>query len=75
MRTLLTLGFGALVAFAFVLWVTMLAFAFLVVSFFDFLTWLTGDGLPVTIVGAIVAIAFGVAAIARRRGWTTRGDA
>ena len=72
MRTLLNLGFGALIAFAILLWVVLMAFSFLVVSFLDFLSWLTRDGLPVTILAALIAIAFGVATYLRRR--AVRGE-
>lgn len=68
MRTLLTLGFGALIAFAVVLWVALMAFSFLVVSFLDFLSWMTHDGLPVTIVAALVALVIGAIALMRRKG-------
>ena len=68
MRTLLTLGFGALLAFAIMLWVALMAFSFLVVSFLDFLSWMTHDGLPVTVVAALIAAVFGVVVLTRRKG-------
>lgn len=68
MRTLLTLGFGALIAFAILLWVAMMMVSFLVVSFLDFLSWMTHDGLPVTVVAALVALAIGAVAYLRRKG-------
>lgn len=68
MRTLLTLGFGALIALAIVLWVALMAFSFLVISFLDFLSWMTHDGLPVTVVAALVALAIGAVVLTRRKG-------
>lgn len=68
MRTLLTLGFGALIALAIVLWITLMAFSFLVVSFLDFLSWMTHDGLPVTVVAALIAVVIGAVVLTRRKG-------
>ena len=54
MRTLFTLGFFGLVAVAFALYVLALISAFVFVSIGQFVVWLTGDGLPITIGAAVV---------------------
>lgn len=56
MRTLFTLGFGAVVALAFALYVLALVSAFIVVTIGQFLVWLASDGLPVTVGAAVVVI-------------------
>lgn len=57
MRTILSFGFGALIALGIIIWIALLAFAWVVTSILGFLTWLASDGLPVTIGAAIVAAA------------------
>lgn len=54
MRTLFALGFFGLVAVAFALYVLALISAFVFVSIGQFVLWLTGDGLPITIGAAVV---------------------
>lgn len=56
MRTLFTLGFGAVVALAFALYVLALVSAFIVVTIGQFLVWLTTDGLPITLGAAVVVV-------------------
>lgn len=63
MRTLFTLGFGAVVAVAFVLYILALVSAFVVVTIGQFVLWLTGDGLPITLGAAVVV---GVALVVAR---------
>lgn len=54
MRTLFALGFFGLVAVAFALYILALISAFVFVSIGQFVLWLTGDGLPITIGAAVV---------------------
>lgn len=56
MRTLFTLGFGAVVAVAFVFYVLALFSAFVFVTIGQFVLWLTGDGLPITLGAAVLVI-------------------
>lgn len=74
MRTLLSLGFAALVAVGLVLWITGLAIAFVATSIGSFLVWATtpDQGLWVSIVSAAVAaVVVGVTWSRRRLGTDT----
>ncbi len=69
MRTLVSLGFAAVVAIGLALWIAGLAIAFVATSIGSFLSWATtpGEGLWATIVSAALAAVVVALTWSRRR--------